>query len=55
MKTKYIATIEESECFIFEENSIYIWDKFSSMTDNKVKVEDPLYKIMDQSQKLCAN
>ncbi len=43
MKTKYITTIHESEPFVFENHIIYIWDKFSAITNEKVRVTDPIY------------
>lgn len=43
MKAKYITTISESESFTYKGNSIYIWDKFSFITDNKIEVTDPIY------------
>lgn len=43
MKTEYITTISESESFTYREHSIYIWDKFSFITDKKIEVIDPMY------------
>jgi hypothetical protein len=43
MKPKYITTISESESFTYKKISIYIWNKFSSITDKKIEVIDPIY------------
>ena len=43
MKTIYLTTITEEQTFIFENESVYIWDKFSSIKDEKVQVYDPIY------------
>lgn len=43
MKTRYITSISESETFTYEGSLIYIWDKFSSITDKKIEVIDPNY------------
>ncbi|MCG7282008.1 hypothetical protein MHJ94_11985 [Chryseobacterium taklimakanense] len=55
MKTEYITTITESESFIFEGASVYIWDKFSSITDEKIEVTDPIYnqKYLFNIWKIC--
>ncbi|MBT0552588.1 hypothetical protein [Riemerella anatipestifer] len=43
MKTEYITTIAESQSFIFEGVSVYIWDKYYSITEEKIEVMDPIY------------
>ncbi len=43
MKTIYLTTITEEQTFIFENVSVYIWDKFSSIIDEKIQVYDPIY------------
>jgi hypothetical protein len=55
MKVEYLTTITESQSFIFDGVQVYVWDKFSSITDEKVEVIDPIYhqKYLFNIWKIC--